>query len=98
MLDEIVNAIHNKTLITLNYYPGIRVIEPHAIGWSKEKNLLLRAYQRSGASASGEHAHWKLFRIDRAGALERLLEQFVGPRPQYNRVDPAMRGGMIARL
>jgi predicted DNA-binding transcriptional regulator YafY len=98
MIDMIVDAIQSKKLISLNYYPGTRVIEPHAIGWSKDGKLLLRAYQRSGASASGEHAYWKLFRIDRAGPIHEMDEQFVGPRQQYNRDDSAMKGGIIARL
>lgn len=98
MISQIVNAIQNKQLIQINYFSGERVIEPHAIGRSKDGNILFRAYQRSGASASGEHAYWKLFRMDRAGGVQEMCEQFAGPRPQYNPNDPAMKGGVIARL
>jgi predicted DNA-binding transcriptional regulator YafY len=98
MLNTIVNAIQTKALIKIDYFPGERVIEPHAIGRSKDGNILLRAYQRSGASASGEHAYWKLFRIDRAGHIQEMCEQFSGPRPQYNPNDSAMKGGIIACL
>ena len=98
MISQIVNAIQNKQLIQINYFPGERVVEPHAIGRSKDGNILFRAYQRSGASASGEHAYWKLFRIDRAGHIHEMSEQFAGPRPQYNPNDSAMKGGIIACL
>jgi hypothetical protein len=98
MINVIVNAIRTKSLIKINYFPGERVVEPHAIGRSKDGNILFRAYQRSGASASGEHACWKLFRIDRAGHIQEMWEEFAGPRPQYNPNDSAMKGGIIARL
>ena len=98
MINVVVKAIHTKALIKIDYFPGERVVEPHAIGRSKDGNILFRAYQRSGASTSGEHAYWKLFRIDRAGDIQEMCEQFAGPRLQYNCNDPAMKGGIIACL
>jgi predicted DNA-binding transcriptional regulator YafY len=98
MINVIVNAIRTKSLIKISYFPGERIVEPHAIGRSKDGNILLRAYQRSGASASGEHEYWKLFRIDRAGNIQEMGERFAGPRPKYNPDDSVMKGGIIARL
>jgi predicted DNA-binding transcriptional regulator YafY len=98
MLAVIKNAIENKLLIDLQYDPGGRVVEPHCLGISSEGHRLLRAYQRRGASASGESPEWKLFRIDRIEMLKATNECFTGPRPQYNPNDPAMKGGIISRL
>lgn len=94
----ICQAIRERRLLRLNYDPGSRTIEPHAHGESKDGNELLRAYQTAGASASGEHENWKLFRVDRITSLELLAERFAGPRTGYNPDDPAMKGGVFCHL
>lgn len=91
-------AIQQRQVLRIIYPPGSRLVEPHAFGWSTDGNLLLRAYQIEGASASGEHEWWKLFRIDRAERIEATDRPFDGPRPQYKRGDRAMKGGIIAEL
>lgn len=91
-------AIAKKLILKIVYPPGARLVEPHALGRSAEGNLLLRAYQAEGASASGEHQWWKLFRIDRAESIELNGGEFDGPRPEYKRGDRAMKGGIIAEL
>jgi len=98
MLELIIAAIKSRSLVTFDYEPGERLIEPHAVGRSKDGNLLLRAFQVSGASASGEHVNWKLFRLDRMGHANDSGEFFDGPRPEYNPDDSAMKGGIIACL
>lgn len=94
----IVAAIESRACLRINYDPGDRLIEPHAFGRGKDGQLLLRAYQVSGASASGEHEHWKLFRVDRVRNIESTDQQAVAPRPGYKRGDRAMTGGIIAEL
>lgn len=91
-------AITNRRALRVVYPPGARLVEPHAFGWSADGNPLLRAYQTEGASASGEHEHWKLLRIDRAESIELADAAFDGPRPEYKRGDRAMKGGIIAEL
>ena len=86
-------AINERKLIELDYEPGYRIIEPHAYGFSKDGNELLRAYQLEGASASGEHENWKLFRVDRITQLAVLDQHFDHPRPGYRQGDSAMKGG-----
>ena len=98
MLTAITNAIASRSRLTINYDPGVRIIEPHAVGYSNDGNILLRAYQTEGASASGEHAHWKLFRLDRMAAANDNGGSFDGPRPDYKKGDKAMKGGIIAEL
>ena len=95
---SIQTAINERRLIRLDYEPGERLIEPHAYGSSNDGNELIRAFQVEGASESGEHHQWKLFRVDRIKSMEVLDEKFPGPRPEYNQDDPAMKGGIFAHL
>lgn len=97
-MTSIESAIEGRMILEICYDPGRRIIEPHAYGYSSEGNLLLRAFQTSGASASGEHENWKLFRMDRSGSVSGTGETFLGPRPGYKRGDKAMKGGVIAEL
>lgn len=98
MLETIKGAILARCTVRLSYPPGERVIEPHALGKSADGNLLLRAFQVSGASASGEHKDWKLFRLDRATKVVKTETTFAAPRAGYRRGDSAMKGGILAQL
>lgn len=98
MLTIITGAIRAKERLVFNYYPGDRVIEPHALGRSKSGDLLLRAYQVEGASDSGKPVGWKLFRLDKSDGGRGHGTTFPCARPLYNPNDPAMTGGIIARI
>lgn len=91
MNQTIVAAIQQQRRLRIWYDPGGRIVEPHAYGTGSSGQHLLRAFQTEGASASGEHANWKLFRVDRISSLEMLDETFPGPRPGYRRGDSAMQ-------
>lgn len=98
MLDVIKRAINERRTLIIDYPPGLRTIEPHCLGLSADNNMLLRAYQTEGASASGEQENWKLLRIDRIRSVPETGDGFLGPRPLYNPDDKAMKRGVIARL
>ena len=98
MRDQLAAAINRKECLKVFYDPGFREIEPHALGYSSENHLLLRAYQTAGESASGEHVNWKLFRLDRMRSVEKSELPFEGPRPGYKKGDKAMTRGIIAEL
>ena len=98
MKDLIADSIRKSRKMRVQYGPGARLIEPHALGYSSDGNALLRAYQTEGASVSGEPAQWKLFRLDRMRSIEVSDEPFDGPRPGYRRGDDAMKGGIIEQL
>lgn len=98
MKSVIVHAIHERRVLRVNYPPGERLIEPHCLGLSADGDLLLRAFQIGGASASNEHHDWKLFRLDRLASANDGGQAFPGPRPLYNPNDRVMKGGIIARL
>ena len=94
----IVKAISERYLLRIVYDPGERIIEPCAYGTSSEGHGLLRGFQTSGASASGEHVNWKLLRTDRIIQIAVLPQPFAGPRPEYRRNDKAMKGGIFSQL
>jgi hypothetical protein len=98
MITSLTTAIRNKLVVRLDYPPGVRFIEPHALGYGKDGHILLRAYQVSGASASGESPNWKLFRVDKCLLIELTDALFPTARPLYNAADKAMKGGIIACL
>ena len=98
MTNMIVDAINKKLVLEINYPPGRRIIEPHALGIGSDGQILLRAFQSSGVSASGEPVDWKLLRIDRLLGSVFTGGSFAGPRPGYRRGDSAMKRGIIAQL
>jgi hypothetical protein len=98
MREELIAAINGRYPIEVFYPPGYRVIEPHAIGYSKAGNLIARCYQSSGASASGEHEHWELFSVKNMSSGSGPVGGSFEPRLGYNPNDPAMKGGIIASV
>jgi predicted DNA-binding transcriptional regulator YafY len=91
-------AIQGRRRVAIWYDPGVRVIEPHALGVGSDGQLLLRAFQVSGVSVSRQPVHWKLFRLDRIRDAKLSGGSFRRPRPEYKRDDPAMTGGIIAQI
>lgn len=94
----LVAAIQNRRTLRVFYAPGWRHIEPHALGRGSNGQLLLRAYQTSGASTSDEPENWKMMRVDRLDVVEPSDEPSEAPRPGYKRDDKAMKGGIIAQI
>ncbi len=90
MLALLIAAIESRRLVSIWYDPGARVVEPHALGYGADGQVLLRAFQVTGASASGQQAHWKLFRLDRIKDAKLSAGSFRKPRAQYQRNDSAM--------
>jgi hypothetical protein len=85
-----VNAIREKRALSLQYNGYLRMIEPHTYGEIKDGVQLLRAYQTSGGSESGERQGWKLFDLSKAYSVTASQHPFVAPRSGYARNDKAM--------
>ena len=98
MQSVLIAAIEGRRLVSLWYDPGARVVEPHALGYGSNGQLLLRAFQVEGASASEQPFHWKLFRLDRMRDARLNDGSFPAPRPEYKRDDFVMKRGIIAQL
>lgn len=89
MVPALSDAIRKRALTKLSYDGYHRLVEPYAYGMSTAHNEVLRCYQVSGGSASGESPGWKLLRVDRIGYLQPLNETFA-PRSDYARGDKGM--------
>ena len=96
MNDVLIKAIERGELLRVWYGGGWRVIEPFTLGRGSKGQLLLRAFQTSGFSQSGEQLGWKLFRVDEITNGAPTGEKFTDPRPGYNPHDSIMKGGIIA--
>ena len=98
MQSVLIAAIKGRRVVSFWYDPGVRVVEPHALGYGSDGQLLLRAFQVEGASASNQCFNWKLFRLDRMRSARLKGDSFSAPRPDYKRGDCAMKRGIIAQL
>jgi len=85
-------------LIELRYGWGLRLVEPHAYGHNDNGHDLLRCYQTSGASESGENRGWKHLRLDEINGLRVLQDQFARPRQGYKRGDKALDAQIYCEL
>lgn len=90
MNPAICEAIQARRVVRFYYGGGLRVVEPHCYGVSTAGHEVVRAYQISGYSQSGESVGWKLFRVSEISGLEVSGEAFAGARPGYNPNDSAM--------
>lgn len=94
----ICSAIQNQKVLRITYDWGSRTVEPHAYGLNDDDHELLRAYQVSGSSESGETRGWKLFRVDEISSLSVLEDNFEGPRRGYRRGDKALDARIYCEL
>ena len=82
-------AISSKKILRFYYKGGYRNVEPFCHGISKG-NEVLRGFQVSGHSESGERLGWKLFRVSEIANMTITNEQFDKIRPGYNPNDSSM--------
>jgi hypothetical protein len=85
----ICDAIRDQRVLELRYHGYSRTVEPHSYGRDKSGDEILRCYQISGGSESGERIGWKLLKIRDAFSIYVTTDSFT-PRPQYRRNDKAM--------
>ncbi len=93
---ETVQDAVNGRKVCIVYYDGdepggrgLREIEPVALGKSKAGNLVMRAWDREGASHTGYKGEqplpgWRLFRLDKVLSCKPSGEIYNEPRPNYN--------------
>jgi hypothetical protein len=90
MNSTICDGIQSHRVLQFSYDGGMRRVEPHCHGRSKEGHDLLRAYQLSGVSQSREATGWKLFPVDQINSMSVTSDIFSGPRQGYDKRDDAM--------
>lgn len=87
----ICDAINRQIVLEISYDGYRRMVEPHAYGYSRANNDLLRAYQIAGGSVSSENVGWKLLRLDETWLIQQTYSRF-SVRPDYRPDDRAMSG------
>lgn len=85
----ITQAIKEQNPLELRYHGYARIVEPHAYGRDKGGDEILRCYQTSGGSESGEREGWKLLKVREVISLHLINVEFL-IRRGYNRDDKAM--------
>jgi hypothetical protein len=83
-------ALKNKKCIELRYSGKLRVVEIHAVGYTKDNNPIMRIWQVREVNA-GSSPSWKLLRLDEVESARVVEEESKAPRPGYKRGDPAMQ-------
>lgn len=81
------SAVTANRYLEIDYPPGRRVVAPHILGRTSSGELVLSAYQASGASDSDETTGWKTFHLDRILQVK-VLDKRFSPQPDYNPHDP----------
>ena len=83
-------ALQDQKRLQISYDGFNRVVEVHAVGFTKERNAVMRVYQVRGGSAHNERVGWKLLRLDETRGLAILDEASEAPRRGYRSGDSAM--------
>lgn len=98
IINVLVKSIRKRTVVKLKYRgePRERIVEPYVLGVNRLGNTLLRAFQQSGYSTSGNSEGWKLFNVELIEYVEPLQSEGIlvkfdpTQRPEYNPDDKAM--------
>ena len=84
-------ALRSGHVLELTYVGYSRSVEVHAVGFTKEDNPVMRAWQVSGGNVSNEPAGWKLLRLDEATEAVVTQQRSLAPRPGYEPGDPIIQ-------
>ena len=85
----ICDAIERHNVLELRYSGYSRIVEPHAYGRDKNGDEILRCYQISGGSESGEREGWKLLKVSDVYSLSIGAHSF-SVRSNYRENDSVM--------
>lgn len=83
-------AIGQRKVLRFHYDGGTRDVEPHVHGFGEDGSELLRGFQVSGFSRSGQTSGWKLFKLAGVRAMALTERAFAAARAGYDPDDPLM--------
>ena len=90
LIDTACQALRQGKTLELRYDGYSRALEVHACGYTKQGHAVLRGWQVSGGSASGERQGWKLRRLEEASGAQLSDEPSQAPRKGYKLGDKDM--------
>ena len=90
METTIVSAIKNRRVIQFTYAETVRIVEPQTYGISTAGHPVLRGYQLSGGSKSGQSTGLKLSELAKMFAVRNTGGLFSKAQPAHNPKDSAM--------
>jgi len=88
MMEHAVAALRSKCALELKYDDHVRIVEVHAVGWTKSGHGAMRVWQVKGGA--GERPGWKLLKFAEAKDVVVRVESANVPRPGYKRSDAAL--------
>jgi len=89
MLNSIITAIQNKSVLSFTYDGYDRIVEPHAVGSSRAGNDVLRCFQTQGGHVRADH-EWDLCKLSKITNFLVTEDVFVNARNGYARGDKGM--------
>jgi hypothetical protein len=89
--DLLVAAINGREVLKFLYEGYVRTVEPQTYGMSYTGRYVLRAYQISGESRSGQSKIAKLFDVAKISKLAQSGEHFKRALQSHNPQDSAMK-------
>lgn len=87
---EACEAISSERRIRIRYSAAERIVEVHTVGFSRDEQPIMRAWQVRGGRSGSDQTGWKLFRLNDVEFATKLDEKSEAPRLGYKRGDPAI--------
>jgi hypothetical protein len=83
-------ALQERRCLALSYHGFARIVEVHVVGRTRDDVEIMRVWQVSGGSESGEPTGWKMMTLDAVSAPQVTSQRSLAPRPDYNPDDPVI--------
>jgi hypothetical protein len=90
MEETVISAIKNKHVLSFFYDDALRTVEPQTYGISTAGHPVLRGYQITGGSKSGQTIGLRLYDLAKMEGLKDTNRRFAKARPQHQPKDSAM--------
>jgi hypothetical protein len=84
MLALLRKLIFDRSVISVVYESGTKIVEPYLVYESKDGKRLLHGWQRSGAWKTSPPPDWTNLSLANITSIAATKEKFDRPHPNYN--------------